>query len=176
MRVTRSMRLRDQRGMTLMELMMALTVMGILFAIAIPTIQLQIARQELRAAGREVVEVLRGSRDAAINEGVPRYVLFRPEDDPVSYQVYRFDGTSWVPGRNKMLLDASVTFTDSDITLPALSGVPVAGAPVPANAAYFGTRGRYPAGHNTYAITLRGRMGRTIELTFYAQTGQVTNP
>jgi prepilin-type N-terminal cleavage/methylation domain-containing protein len=176
MQAIRRTRLREERGMTLTELMVSLSVMAVLFALAVPTIQFQIARQELRGAAREVVETLRGTRDAAINEGVPRYVLFTP-GDPATLRVYRFNGTAWVPGRNAAPLDTSVTFTADDITFPAMSGVPVTGADVPADAAYFGTRGRYPQGYGgTQSITLRGRLGRSITLDFYPQTGQVTNP
>lgn len=172
------MRLGDERGMTLPELMMSLGVMALLFAIAIPTIQFQIARQELRSAAREVVEVLRGTRDAAINEGVPRYVLF-VAGDPASYRVYRFDG-AWEPDRNAVPFDPEISFSSGDITTPALADVPASGASVPENAVYFGTRGRYPHGcdgcHTTQTITLRGRMGRSVTLSFFPQTGQVSNP
>jgi type II secretory pathway pseudopilin PulG len=165
--------------MTMTELMVAVLVMGILFGIGIPTIQFQIARQELRSAAREVVEVLRGTRDAALNEGVPRYVLFT-EGDPASYQVHRFDGDEWAPDRNTVPFDASITFSAGDITTPALADAPSPGASVPASAVYFGTRGRYPHGcagcHATQTITLHGRMGRSITLEFFPQTGQVSNP
>ncbi len=157
-----------------MELMMTLTVVAILFAIAIPTIQFQIARQELSASAREVVEVLRGARDSAINEGVPRYVLFRP-GSPGSYQVYRFDGGAWTVDENEVTLEGRVNFNAADITLPAVADAPEAGASVPEDAAFFDTRGRYPFGYSgSYDITLRGGLGRSITLTFYPQTGQVT--
>jgi prepilin-type N-terminal cleavage/methylation domain-containing protein len=176
---TLTSRLRGERGMTMTELMVTLSVMAVLFGIAVPTIQFQIARQELRSAAREVVEVLRGTRDAALNEGVPRYVLFS-EGDPPSYRVYRFDGEEWVPDRNGVPFDASITFSEGDITTPALTDVPEAGASVPTTAVYFGTRGRYPHGcagcHDTQTITLHGRMGRSTTLEFFPQTGQVSNP
>lgn len=164
-------RLRDERGFTLMELMTTLGVVAVLLGIAIPTIQFQIARQELRSAAREVSQVLRAARDSAVNEQVPRYVLFDPATD--SYQVFRFDGTDWVEGRNRVSL--RVSFDDGDVTFPSVSDAPVAGASVPENAAYFDTRGRYPFGHTgSYEITLRGGLGRSATLTLHPQTGQVT--
>lgn len=162
------------RGYTLIELAMTLTVVGILFAIAIPTIQFQISRQELSASAREVVEVLRSARDSAINEGVPRYVLFRA-GSPGSYQVYRFDGAAWVPDENEVSMEGRVNFSSADIALPSVVDAPKVGALVPEDAAFFDTRGRYPFGYSgSYAITLRGGLGRSITLTLYPQTGQVT--
>jgi hypothetical protein len=70
----------------------------------------------------------------------------------------------------------AISFSDADVTFPALLNHPVTGANVPENAAYFDTRGRYPFGSaaSTYSITLRARGGSTITLTLYTATGQVT--
>lgn len=159
--------------MTIVELMVALIVVGILIAIVAPTASSYIARQELAGAGRTAVQVLRDARDAAMNESAPRYVLFDPDAD--TYQVYRFDGTDWVPATQARSLGGTVSFTDGDVTFPALSNHPQAGATVPENAAYFDTRGRYPSGYaSSYSLTLRGGGGRTVVLTFYTATGEVT--
>lgn len=163
--------LRDQRGVTLTELTVTLGVVAILFGLAVPTIQFQIARQELQASARELTEVFRGARDAAINEGVPRYVLLVP-GSPGSYQVYRFDGSAWVPDENLVSLEAS--FSSADVTLPSVADAPTTGVSVPEDAAYFDTRGRYPFGYSgSYQVTLHGSFGRQVTLTLYPQTGQV---
>jgi prepilin-type N-terminal cleavage/methylation domain-containing protein len=168
----------DQVGMTLIELMVSLFVVSILMAITIPTVATYIARQELRANAREVVEVLKDSREAAINEAVPRFVLFEPDIN--SYRVCRFNAAtnSWpvTTACAAKPLGNSVSFSDADVTFPALANHPVNGATVPANAAYFDTRGRYPFGSaaSTYTITLRSRNGDTVVLTLHTGTGQVT--
>jgi prepilin-type N-terminal cleavage/methylation domain-containing protein len=168
----------DQQGMTLIELMVSLFVVAILMAITIPTAATYIARQELRGNAREVVEVLKDSREAAMNEAVPRFVLFDPAIN--SYRVCRFNTAtnSWpvVTACPAVPLGNSVSFSDADVTFPALANHPVNGASVPENAAYFDTRGRYPFGSaaSTYSITLRSRNGDTIILTLYTATGQVT--
>jgi prepilin-type N-terminal cleavage/methylation domain-containing protein len=168
----------DQRGMTLVELMVSLMVVSILMAIAIPTAATYLARQELKASAREIVEVFRDSREAAINEGIPRFVLFEPALN--SYRVCRFDtgANNWPDSDTcpPVPLGGAISFSDADVTFPALPNQPVNLANVPENAAYFDTRGRYPFGSAaaTYAITLRSRGGKTITLTLYTGTGQVT--
>jgi type II secretion system protein H len=169
---------REQAGYTLVELMTVLGVVGILMAIAAPAIQNHIALQQLRGAAREVVTVLREARESAVNEGVPRYVVFNVAASPRSYQVWQYDGTAWVSQSNAVPLPNTVTFSDADIDFPGLVNQPEAGAqPVPANAAYFDTRGRWPhdgLADGDYAIILRGGVGRTVTLNYYKTTGQVT--
>ncbi len=169
-------RLNDQRGFTLTELMVLITIFGILMAIAVPSINQQISSQQLRSSARELVSVLRDARSAAINEGIPRYVILRP-GTPGSYQVYRYAGGSWTPAHNEVRLKGKVGFTEADVTVPSVSGAPVSGASVPADAVYFDTRGRYPLGHSgVFTITLRAQVGDPLTLSFYPQTGQVTGP
>jgi prepilin-type N-terminal cleavage/methylation domain-containing protein len=164
-----------QAGYSLVELMTVLGVVGIIMAIAAPSISNHIALQQIRGAGREVVTVLRESREAAMNEGAPRYVLFTP---PSTYQVWRFDGSEWVAQTPQTDLGGSVSFSLADVTFPALPDEPVTGKPgVPEEAAYFDTRGRYPynpAAPSSYSITLRGGLGRILTLTVHETTGQVT--
>ena len=166
----------DQRGFTLTELMVLITIFGILMAIAVPSINQQISSQQLRSSARELMSVLRNARSAAINEGVPRYVILRP-GTPGSYQVYRFVGSSWTPAHNEVRLKGKVGFSETDVVVPAVSNAPVSGVSVPADAIYFDTRGRYPLGHSgTYTITLRAQVGDPLTLSFYPQTGQVAGP
>lgn len=168
-----SSRAADERGVTLVELMVTMLVVAVLMGIAVPTIQSQIQRQQLLGSARQVVDTLRTFRDSAVNEGVPRYVLFLP-GTPGRLQPYRFDGTAWAAEGPEIVLGGSVGFAAADVTMPSVSGAPESGASVPADAAYFDTRGRYPEGYTaSYTITLRGGLGRTVVLTLYAETGQV---
>ena len=164
--------LRDQRGMTLVEILVVLAVVGILFAIAAPSINNQIALQEMRNATAEIVDVLRDARSSAVDEGVPRYVLFDP---PRTYQPWRYDGTAWVAETAEQDLSATVEF--DPVNFKSYNDEPETGATVPGNAVYFDTRGGYP---NTpglaanYSITLRGEVGRVETITVHTSTGQVT--
>jgi prepilin-type N-terminal cleavage/methylation domain-containing protein len=168
----RRLRLHGEAGYSLVEMMTVLMVVGILLAIAAPTIQSHIALQEMRGAAREVVEVLRDARDSAVNEGVPRYVVFVP---PRTYQVWRYEA----PWRmeEEEILPGSVSFSDADTDFPALAATPEAGASVPEDAAYFDTRGRYPflaGAPGSYTLTLHGGLDKQVVLTVYRSTGQVT--
>ena len=167
----------DQRGMTLVEILVVTAVVGILFAIALPAVNTHVARQELRGATREVVEVLRNARSAAVDEAMPRYVAFTP---PRTYQVWRYEGGAWVEEERAHQFPGSVEFSDADVTFTnvALADEPETGAPVvPDNAAYFDTRGAYPyhiSLPSTYTLTLHGGLDRTETLTLHTSTGQVT--
>jgi prepilin-type N-terminal cleavage/methylation domain-containing protein len=171
--VVRNRGVAGQAGFTIIELMVALAVMATLMAIAIPTVSTHMALQEIQGSAQQVVDVLRDARDSAMNEGQPRYVLFDP-GPPAGYEIWRYDGSAWVQEEEELLHD-SVTFSDADVTFPALANRPETGASVPDNAAYFDTRGRYPFGSAaSYTLTLHGRLGKTEVLTLYAQTGQVS--
>lgn len=171
-------RLQAPAGFSLVELMTVLGVVGIIMAIAAPTVTSHIALQEVRGAARGVVDVLRDARDSAVNEGVPRYVLFDWSKTPREYQMYKFSGGAWVADGELFRLPNSVTFDQADVTFPAVSDAPAGtGASVPQYAAYFDTRGRYPfeAGSaSSYMVTLHGGLGRTVTLTVWRNTGQVT--
>jgi type II secretion system protein H len=163
---------RSDGGFTLIELMVAVSVMAVLMAIAIPSVANHMALQEIRASAQQVTDVLREARDTAINEGQPRYVLFDPST--VGYEVRRYDGSDWVLEEEEPLHD-SVSFTGEDVDFPALANRPEDGVSVPENAAYFDTRGHYPFGSApSFTLTLHGRMGKTEVITLYSQTGQVS--
>lgn len=168
----------DQRGMTLVEILVVTAVVGILFAIAMPAVSTHIALQELRGATREVVEVLRDARSAAVDEGVPRYVVFDP--DAHTYQQFRYVGPGWSAETQQERFPGSVSFDDADVTFSnvALTNEPETGSvPVPDNAAYFDTRGAYPHHDSlpaTYSFTLHGGLERSEILTLHTTTGQVT--
>jgi Tfp pilus assembly protein FimT len=162
--------------MTLVEILVVTSVVGILFAIALPAVNTHIALQELRGATREVAEVLRNARSAAVDEGVPRYVVFTP---PRAYQVWKYEGGAWVAEERPYQLPSSVEFSDPEVTFTnvTLANEPETGATVPDNAAYFDTRGAYPyhaSLPSTYTLTLRGGLDRTETLTLHTTTGQVT--
>jgi type II secretion system protein H len=164
---------RGQEGFTLIELMVAMSVMAVIMAIAIPSIATYTSQQELRGSAQQVVDVLRETRDSAINEGEPRYVRFLP-GDPGSYEVRWYDGNDWVVEEQEPL-HASVSFADDDVTFPLLPNRPETGKQVPANAAYFDTRGHYPFGvASSFSITLHGGMDGSETITLHSQTGQVS--
>src|ERR671919_2007341 len=120
-------RFRSPAGYSLVELMTVLGVVAILFAIAAPTISNHIALQNIRSAGQEVVTVLRESREAAINQGLPRIVRFNPAD--ATYQVFEYDpvAKTWMARSEVTPLPGGVTFADDDVDFPPLASTPEAG-------------------------------------------------
>jgi prepilin-type N-terminal cleavage/methylation domain-containing protein len=171
-------RFRSPAGFSLVELMTVLGVVGVIMAIAAPTVRNHIALQEVRGAARGLVDVLRDARDSAVNEGVPRYVLFDSSMTPREYRMFKFSGGNWVPDGGVFELPGSVTFAPADVTFPPVADAPAGtGQSVPQYAAYFDTRGRYPfdpTQPSSYSITLHGGLGRTVTLTVWRNTGQVT--
>jgi len=171
--------LKDERGFTLIEMLMSLLVMGILMSISIPSIRGHMARADLRAGAREIVATLRNARDKAINEQVPRIVQF--DETSKTFQLKKLVKTgptsyAWEVERVPDKVEPSVTFTAN---FPSVAGVPVAGVSIPADAVYFGTRGRYPSvaavppGPYTATLTSSGT-SRTVTITVYERTGEVT--
>lgn len=64
------------RGLTLLELVVALTLAGVLGAVAVPTVQRQLERWRLAAAVRQVVMDLKLARARAIAGGTAQRVRF----------------------------------------------------------------------------------------------------
>lgn len=162
-------RWRDERGIGLIELAMVMVIMGVLIAIAMPSVHNYIALQELRSNAREVVEVLREARESALDEGVPRVVFF--EQGGQAYQVRMYNGSAWVPDGLEQMLGQSVEF--SKVQFPPVNASPFTST-VTMDAAAFDTRGRYPSSHGgKYEVVLSSRMGREITIQLFAETGGV---
>ena len=64
-------RRRSQRGFTLIEIMISLTVLGILLMIALPNFSEWLQNQQLRAASEATLNGLQVARAAAIRRNVP---------------------------------------------------------------------------------------------------------
>src|SRR6266480_1248758 len=73
-------RRRSQRGFTLIEIMISLTVLGILLMIALPSFGTWLQNQQLRAASEATLNGLQVARSAAIQRNV--LVQFRQSAPP----------------------------------------------------------------------------------------------
>jgi prepilin-type N-terminal cleavage/methylation domain-containing protein len=62
-------RLRDHTGFTLLEILIACSILGILTALAVPSFSLWIARQQLRQATTELASNYAMARTAAMSRG-----------------------------------------------------------------------------------------------------------
>lgn len=68
----------DQDGFTLLELMLTLTVLGLLITLAAPPMQEMLARNRLKSAAQALVEDLQWTRGEAIRRNTELYVTFNP--------------------------------------------------------------------------------------------------
>jgi len=65
-----------RRGFTLLELLIAITLAGVLSAVAVPSVQRQVERWHLGAAARQVVMDLKSTRARAIAGGAAERIHF----------------------------------------------------------------------------------------------------
>ena len=175
----------DERGTTLIELMVVIGILGIMMAISVPAIAPQIGNAELNQGAREVVSVLRRARAQAVNEQVPRYVDLSV---PNQLTVYRcapnanFTDCTWTQDGNAITLPRSIRLSYASGQFPALANTPPGTATadsVPAGAIYFGTSGGYEYLSGTtgvsYTLTVSStRRSTTRVLAIARNTGHVT--
>jgi type IV fimbrial biogenesis protein FimT len=67
-----------QRGMTLVEIMISLTVLGILIMMALPSFSEALQNQQLRAASEALLNGLQVARGEAIKRNLPVQVVIGP--------------------------------------------------------------------------------------------------
>jgi prepilin-type N-terminal cleavage/methylation domain-containing protein len=85
----------DQKGVTILELMIVAAAIGVIAAMAVPRFGSVMERLKLKTAGRDVVSSLRLARSNAVSQrdqygvyfdySANQYVLFRDSDDPSSF-------------------------------------------------------------------------------------------
>lgn len=181
-------RMRDERGTSIVELVVVIALMGILLGIAGPSISAQINRAKINEAARDTVTVLRRVRSEAINEYQPRYVRICPDGvspgascKSSSLRIYAYRAGAWTT-QSVQVIEFSGGVTVNVLAsgdFPSLIDAPATGASVPAGAAYFSTRGGYPFNPanptpGAYTITITGRSSHSRTIRFAPTTGTVT--
>ncbi|MFC1512013.1 Tfp pilus assembly protein FimT/FimU [Candidatus Latescibacterota bacterium] len=97
-----------ERGFTLIEIMMAVIIMGLLAAIAVPNMDLVFSRNKLRGSTTSVTSSLYLARMKAINDGLPYGVEFSGNG---MFQIYRDPYNANEAFGTPYQLDAGLTFS-----------------------------------------------------------------
>ena len=91
----------NQRGLTLLELLLVLTILGIVAVVVVPTGQPQDA-EKLELATAKVVAALRHARSEALRSGKLHGMTYRPENKEIwVYQLV--DPPGWYPAIDHLL-------------------------------------------------------------------------
>lgn len=80
-------RLLNQRGMTLMELMSAVTIVGIVSVMAFPKFETALDRMEVRGANRDLTSALKLARSMAITDKEPYGVFL--DNEAKSFTIFK---------------------------------------------------------------------------------------
>jgi len=156
----------QQRGFTLAEVLIVLAILGVLGAVAIPTIARTIPNYQVRAAARELVIDFKKAQVEAVKRGRTVLIQFTVATpaDPGSYQVF-------------VDMDGSGGFTAGDQLLKTVNMSPrirMAATTFTGNTAGYSSRG-FPRGNffgnQTILQTADGTMAYTIAL---GRGGRVT--
>jgi prepilin-type N-terminal cleavage/methylation domain-containing protein len=80
-----------RRGVTLIELVVVLAILGIVASVALPPFRSEIARSPLEAASHDLAERLRGARTMALARQMPARLTLAPRSGAITV---RLDGVS----------------------------------------------------------------------------------
>ena len=101
--------MKNSQGVTLTELMIVISVVGIFTAIAVPSFTGMAVRHEMGGASRDVMATLRKARMIAVKENTDVVVSFDTLKN--SYAVFVDDGAGSVDGNLNGILDSAGNFT-----------------------------------------------------------------
>lgn len=104
--------LKSSKGFTFIELLIAISVIGILTLISVPTFRTIQPTLQLSGVSRELISDLRYAQQITVTEQVEYCVLFFPTDK--KYQIIRCGGTQ--PIKEKIFPDEIQTVTVSGFT------------------------------------------------------------
>lgn len=110
---------RNHKGFTLIELMVVLTIVGIMLALMVPSVGGFIANQEINEAAQNVAGALRTAKELAVSKNIRTQVwIIGDTTGGRSYTIYR----QQMPGET---LTSADTVTVSGITLYAVDTRPI---------------------------------------------------
>jgi len=141
-------------GLTLLELMVALVLVGLLLALSRPAVDGLTAGWRLRAAAHQVTAVVQWAQNAAVVKGAPVQVLYDVPDG--SFWVRVGDRTYAYHRLPEDVKFESVRFGGLDVVYDVAA-----------------VRAMPDGTLDAHEVRLRGRSGASIRLTFDRLTGEV---
>lgn len=100
----------EQKGLTLIEMVATIVLMGILMAMTIGALSYYFAGRSLDVAAREITTQIREAQALALASGNTHRVDFS-DTGAVSFQVQRRQGDSWVTVRGPLSLPGGVSLS-----------------------------------------------------------------
>jgi prepilin-type N-terminal cleavage/methylation domain-containing protein len=150
---------RCEQGFSLTELMVVITIMGIMLAVSSPALSRYAATWRLNSAASQMAMNMRAARSAAVNKNIN--VIFMFDKDAGEYHFLEdTNGNGLVDGGER---ETSVQ------ALPR--GVTIGDYTVPQTTITFSSRGSTSDGGT---IVMDGQHGRQIQIRVYPGTGNVT--
>lgn len=105
----------DERGVTFLELLVAMVLFGILASIAVGPYAAYRAKQEQMGSARELVAFLRRAQVRSVAEETS----YRVDITATKATMYRFNGTSYVAGLVVKPMSSRITYTGASFTQPS---------------------------------------------------------
>lgn len=157
------LRLQKERGVSMLEMMIVVVVIGLLAAISVPNFSGAIKKMKFDNEGRDMVSTLRYARSAAITLQQPIGVIFNTDEKKIQTFLDRVN-----PGSNVFESGDSVLRTDSLEVNVSYFGTTFSGQTV-----VFQPDGRASAGGYVMAYSYSGGPSRSFTIGVTAGSGRV---
>ena len=160
---------KSERGLTLLEIMIGVVILGIAASMAVPRIGIAMDRMEFRSTNRDVVNTLRLARSSAVSEKNEYGVVFSHTEKTVTL----FEKL----GANMYLYESG---TDRIVKVDTIGGVPgtcidAIGTTLSNNTIIFEPDGSAVAGGTIYTIDLTDDIVGVATISVLPATGRVSN-
>jgi prepilin-type N-terminal cleavage/methylation domain-containing protein len=151
------MKEKNQKGVTLIELIIVLIIIAIGATLLVPNIAVWLPNYRLRSATRDVVSTLRTAQMKAVSTNIPYGVAF----DPNAFQLYHQSTAGLVPEGATINLPSGVQFNNNTFPVNGALGKPFA---------QFNT----DSTSSTGGVTLQNTKGAQRRITLTTATGRIT--